>query len=290
MAQPKEGDKKRADIPGTLRWGKEYTYYAQSPDGIAPPGWYTDPDVDELDYGGNGPQPVPGSTPPESEAPAAPGAGLRTFQDPNTGQWFQEVPGDPEKTIVVDGKSQVTPAGPAKYVPVPGVPEPTAETSEQPIISEDGRFFKSSPTDQWQRIPPQAAEKPPTVDEMLAAALNDYFTKGDQKALDTAIALDDFSKRPSQMQKLEAAIRYAQSPADYLTIVGMMRGEMPIGPSGSTWRLGPQNQVFDAFGFPASPNVAAKAQETIASGGQAGAGGTPVGAAPAVGAPAPGLE
>ena len=114
-------------------------------------------------------------------------------------------------------------------------------TGAQPIFSPDGQYFKSSDTDQWQRVPTTAAKKTPTLDELTIEAI----LSGDDEA---ALALQDFASMPSQTERLNLALQYAQRPADYLAIVGMMRGEIPIGPSGSSWRLGPESQAFAAMG------------------------------------------
>lgn len=164
-------------------------------------------------------------------------SGPRVVRDPQTGQWFQEIPPEFE-------------GDPPSYRPFTP-PQGAQQTGAQPQFWTDPstgqRWQKSSATDEWKPVTPTPAAKTPSLEELIVQAIQ----KGDW---DSAVQLDDFARRPSQSQRLDQAIRYAQSPADYLSVVGMMRGEIPI-PSGGfpgepSYRVGPRSQVFDAFGVP----------------------------------------
>ena len=86
------------------------------------------------------------------------------------------------------------------------------------------------------------AAKTPTLDELQVEAI----LSGNW---DAALTLWNFANMPSQKQRLDQAIAVSQSPADYLSVVGMMRGEIPITGAGSaSYRIGPDSQAFSAFG------------------------------------------
>ena len=89
-----------------------------------------------------------------------------------------------------------------------------------------------------------AAAAAPTMESMVTQAIID----GDWER---AAQLDDFRKRPSAKERMDMALQYARSPADYMTVLGMMRGELPIqAEPGAFQRIGPVSQMFDAMGRP----------------------------------------
>lgn len=228
---PKDGDTKIVRKGLTFN---RYEYIVGEP-GYAD-GWW---DTNETPpaYGGNGEEVDTSAVdpgPPETERSDA--ALLYEQENPGATWPPTDKEGNPDRTEMRYWQSEVFRQRKAEE-------KLPAETGTQPIFWTDPatgqRYFKSSPTDQWQREPPL---RTPSIDDLIVSAImkNDY---------DSAIALDDFAKRPSQTQRLQLAIQAAQSPADYLSVVGMMRGEIPIQPSGSKFRLGPESQALAAFGF-----------------------------------------
>jgi len=103
------------------------------------------------------------------------------------------------------------------------------------------RYYRSGDTDQW--TPVQAPAKP-TLDNLIMEAL----VEGTPESIQAAIDLDDFARRPSQMERLNAALQVAQSPSDYLTVVGMLRGELPAQQQG-LGKIGPAPESNKMFGL-----------------------------------------
>ena len=83
-----------------------------------------------------------------------------------------------------------------------------------------GRVFQRLPDGTLREI--QAKPKP-TTDQLLAQA----FADGDVSGF---LALQDLLDFPTSRQQFELALQFATSPADYNVVIGMARGEIPIGP------------------------------------------------------------
>jgi len=71
-------------------------------------------------------------------------------------------------------------------------------------------------------------EVPPTVVDSLNTMIDKALIAKDW---DQARRLDDFRQRPSPAQVMDLAIKYASSPADYFSLLGMARGEIAIDPA-----------------------------------------------------------
>src|SRR5690606_19376961 len=56
-----------------------------------------------------------------------------------------------------------------------------------------------------------------------------------------ALALDDFRKRPSQLELFDRALALSRSPGDYFALSNMLRGSGPLSEV-------PRSFVFDIFG------------------------------------------
>ena len=113
--------------------------------------------------------------------------------------------------------------------------------------------------------PLQELEPRLSIEEMIAQALGDAdLSNANDPNLIRAFALDDFRQRPDDAQRLQAALELARSPADYFTLLGMLRGELPIQqPSGGFGRVAPlagflessAQRFFDDTGGPARPLI-----------------------------------
>lgn len=80
----------------------------------------------------------------------------------------------------------------------------------------------------------------PSIDDMIASAI-------DGKDWAAALELKRFNELPSSAQRLQAALDVSRSPADYMTVLGMLRGELPIqqptiGETGELRRIAPLSE------------------------------------------------
>ena len=131
-----------------------------------------------------------------------------------------------------------------------GDPAEIPETSfGQPEIFTDPntgqRWYRSSETDPWRIIPGSGQQDPgaQNMEELLTNQVSQALIDGDWT---NALALREFQQAPSFQERLGLALQIASSPADYLTVVGMMRGEIPMSADpGAFGRIAPP--AFERF-------------------------------------------
>lgn len=136
------------------------------------------------------------------------------------------------------------------------------------LIAPDGRRGA------FELVGPDQQPDARSTEELLTRYLDEAIDTGDWGAV---TELSDFLDRPSEWERLRAAIDISNSPADYLTVMAMARGQLPIqAQAGAFERIGPQSQIFDLFGFGAGAEGARPDEGlTPAPAGAPGAPGTP---------------
>ena len=114
---------------------------------------------------------------------------------------------------------------------------------ENPEFKEgpDGRQYMRGRTDDPWRL---VSEKNMTFEQLMTNALTDQSLSPDQQ-IATAMRYWNFKNQPTDKQRLDAALQLATSPADYLTLMAISRGEVepivsnPFDATGKLQRVAP---------------------------------------------------
>ncbi len=177
--------------------------------------------------------------------------GVRPGGDGYDYQWTEDigwvavgktaVPNAPDEEVTLPSGRLAIKHGDGTYsaVEYPREPEKPEQDLSENIIPVPGQpgFYVTRNAQGQQSAPFRMDQPKPSLDDLIVEAL----VAGDE---DAAFQLDDFARRPSQIERLNAALQVAQSPADYLTVVGMLRGELPSQQQGGTLgRIAPEAQT-----------------------------------------------
>ena len=137
------------------------------------------------------------------------------------------------------------------------------------------QYMRGSESDPWRLV----TDKNMTFEQLMTNALTDQSLSPDQQ-IATAMRYWNFKNQPTDKQRLDAALQLATSPADYLTLMAISRGEVePIvsNPFDATGKL---QRVAPLAGF--LQDAAQKFFGTFGTGVAAGAeAGPPAGSGPA---------
>ena len=102
------------------------------------------------------------------------------------------------------------------------------------------QYMRGSESDPWRLV----TDKNMTFEQLMTNALTDQSLSPDQQ-IATAMRYWNFKNQPTDKQRLDAALQLATSPADYLTLMAISRGEVepivsnPFDATGKLQRVAP---------------------------------------------------